>query len=174
MKTCISVLKEWQCGKLDMCLLHWWNQGCRKHTLFGMLCALVLCTYELREASHRQPTGSCYKLKQTDSLFVVHLFHHLQEHKSICYCNTYTTGLCVFRSVDYSVSIPARTSESACCSSCSVYKWCSSANRPNRSPAYHRASAATHRTTGSAMCPPCFMGAWDRTELNQCVHPWLI
>lgn len=40
----------------------------------------MLFTYELSEASHRQPTGSCYKLKQTDSLFVVHLFHHLQEH----------------------------------------------------------------------------------------------
>lgn len=47
------------------------------------LCRSVLCTYELGEASHRQPTGSRYKLKQTDSLLVVHLFHHLQGHNSI-------------------------------------------------------------------------------------------
>ncbi len=44
---------------------------------------VVLCTYELSKASDRQPTGSCYKLKKTDSLLVVHLFHHLQGHNSI-------------------------------------------------------------------------------------------
>ena len=47
------------------------------------LCESVLCTYEFGEASDWQPTGSCYKLKQADSLFIVHLFHNLQEHNFI-------------------------------------------------------------------------------------------
>lgn len=55
------------------------------------LCGSVFRTYELVEASHRQPTGSCYKLKQADSLLVVHLFHHLRGHTSIIHCNTYTS-----------------------------------------------------------------------------------
>lgn len=57
-----------------------------------VLCGSVLCTYELSEASHRQPTGSRYKLKQTDSLLVVHLFHHLQGHNSIIH---FTADMCV-------------------------------------------------------------------------------
>lgn len=46
------------------------------------VCACV-CTYELSEASDRKSTGSCDKLKQTDSLLVVHLLHHLQEHNFV-------------------------------------------------------------------------------------------
>lgn len=48
-----------------------------------ILVSICVCTYELREASDRKSTGSCYKLKQTDSLLVVHLFHHLQKHNFI-------------------------------------------------------------------------------------------
>lgn len=53
-------------------------------------------------------------------------------------CNVHSRRVCVC------VYVPARTSESACCSWCSVYKWCSSANLPGRSLASHRASASTH------------------------------
>lgn len=56
-----------------------------------------------------------------------------------------------------SVSLPARTSESACCSWCSVYKWCSSASLPDRSLASHRASTSTDETQqqqNSAVSPP--------------------
>lgn len=121
-------------------------------------CGSVLSTYQLVEASHRQPTGSCYKLKQADSLLVVHLFHHLWGHASIIHSNTYTSQhvcvcVCVVqgswrvRAQWSSVSIPARTSGSACCSWCNVCRWCSSASRPNRSPACHTASAATNTVT---------------------------
>lgn len=151
--------------------LHWWNQGCRKHTRC-LACCVHWCCVPM--SSEKPPTGSRQVPVTNWSrriLFSLSISFTTCRNKPIRYCNTYTTGLCVFRSVDYSMSIPARTSESACCSSCSVYKWCSSANRPNRSPAYHRASAATHRTTGSDMCPPCFMGALGQDRVESVCPP---
>lgn len=65
-------------------------------------------------------------------------------------CNVPNWYVCV--RVSHSVCVPARTSESACCSWCSVYKWCSSANLPGRSLASHRASASTHRKHQEFSC----------------------
>lgn len=52
-------------------------------------------TYELSEASNRQPAGSRHKLKQTDSLLIVHLLHHLHGHNSIIHGNTFPFCVCV-------------------------------------------------------------------------------
>ena len=66
--------------KLKKTVVPFNSHGCG---VWESVCESVSCTYELGEASHRQPTGSCHKLKQTDPLLVVHLFHHLQEHNAI-------------------------------------------------------------------------------------------
>lgn len=55
----------------------------------------------------------------------------------------------------HSVAVPARTSGSACCSWCNAYRWCSSASRPNRSPASHTASAATNKATPEVQSAVC-------------------
>lgn len=69
---------------------------------------MVLCTYELSKASYRQPTGSRHKLKQTDSLLVVHLFHHLQVHNSITHCK-YTLCVCLDQGIVCSANQCAHT-----------------------------------------------------------------
>lgn len=76
---------------------------------------------------------------------------HLSAHT---HRNTYTSSqqMCVCSDhalcpLNHGVSLPARTSGSACCSWCNVCRWCSSASRPNRSPASHTASAATNKMT---------------------------
>lgn len=81
-------------------------------------------------------------------------------------CNVHSRCVCVC--VWHSVCVPARTSESACCSWCSVYKWCSSANLPGRSLASHRASTSTHRKLrSSAESPPSFIHASIRDKSRQ-------
>lgn len=116
-----------------------------------------LCTYELVEASHRQPTGSCHKLKQADSFFVVHFFNHLQSGgRGWTHVNSQLNNSLHRGHVSpgaSTVSVPARTSGSACCSWCNACRWCSSASRPNRSPASHTASTAARQKRHSQFNP---------------------
>lgn len=64
---------------------------------------------------------------------------------------------------------PARTTGSACCSSCSAGRWYSSASRSCLSPACHTASAAGERVSATQCraLPTCVPPAHQQTEPPQ-------
>lgn len=129
-----------------------------------------LRTYELVEASHRQPTGPRYKLKQADSFFVVHFFDHLQAREGKKWRSSYSDLNNSLRSLTTHSTVPARTSGSVCCSWCNVCRWCSSASRPNRSPASHTASTAADG--GEKKTLDIYNSSWRHKFGEYCVTHW--
>lgn len=105
---------------------------------------LVLRTHQIREAAHRQPTGSCDKLQQPHPLLVVHLLDKLSGDHSVCVCVCETVADPVTRDDARGASglLPARTRRSVCCCERNAGRWCFSASPPGRSPASRTASPA--------------------------------